>query len=176
MRGCLLGCGCLTLLVTVALALVVVGAAALFYPYYRAGKEVAAAGCPQQPPTQAPLGQAVCPARITGLEFTGGRSYRVKGIGPGEPTGLFARERDRALAVGFGYRAEGRITLQASFVALRDGRVTPVRDVGEERLRARSQGVKFNLSALPDAPGRYAFLLRPASGESVVFLLPFEVR
>jgi len=175
-RGCLLGCGCLTLLLTAALGLVVVGAAALFYPYYRAGKEVAAAGCPQQPPAQAPLGQAVCPAQIAGLEFTGGRSYRVKGIRPGEPTGLFHRERDTALVVGFSYRSDHAITLQASFVALRDGRVTPVRDVGKEELKGATRGVKFHASALPVAPGRYAYLLQPASGSSVVFLLPFEVR
>ncbi len=78
--------------------------------------------------------------------------------------------------MGFGYRAEGRITLRASFVTLRDTRVAPVRDLGEEELRGASQGVKFKVSVLPDAPGRYAFLLRPASGSSVVFLLPFEVR
>ena len=176
MRGCLLGCGCLTLLLTAALGLVVVGAAALFYPYYRAGKEVAAAGCPQQPPAQAPLGQAVCPAQIAGLEFTGGRSYRVKGIRPGEPTGLFHRERDRALVVGFGYRTDHTATLHASLAALRGGRVTPVRGLGREELRRGHQGVRFNVFALPDAPGPYAYLLQPASGSSVVFLLPFEVR
>ncbi|MDR7416008.1 MAG: hypothetical protein QN193_09000 [Armatimonadota bacterium] len=159
MRGCLVGCGCLTLAVTVVLGLVVVGAVALFYPYYRAGKEVAATGCPQQAPAQAPLGRAVCPVRIEGLEFTGGRSYRLRGVGPGEPTGLFQRDRDRALVVGFSYRSTIPASLQASLAALRDGRVVPVAPVGGITLRASSEGWRFQAVSLPDSAGRYAAIL-----------------
>lgn len=175
MRGCLLGCGCLTLVAVTVFALTVVGIAALVYPYFRAARELPAGGCPRQAPAEAPPGRAVCPARVAGLEFTGGRSYRVRFGRPGEPTGMFQKDRDLALALGYSYRSTVSATLQASLAAAQGGRVAPVRSLGTVTLKA-AEGIHFEVRSLPESAGRYAFLMRASSGSAVIFLLPFEVR